>query len=74
MEYQRLLNYASQCHITQDAKDASKLSDYYTNDSLRTYVNKLNDYKLQGEGLLRNRILPQPQKYQPQITYNLQTE
>lgn len=49
MESQRLLIYASQCHITQDAKDASKLSDYYTNNSLRTYVNKLNYCKLQGE-------------------------
>lgn len=45
MGSQRLLNYASQCHITLDAKDASKLSDY-TNDSLKTYVNKLNYCKL----------------------------
>lgn len=74
MESPRLLNYVIHCHITQDATDASKLYDYYTNDSLRTYVNKLNYCKLQGDGLLRNRILPQSQKYQPQITYNLQIE
>lgn len=61
-------------HITQDYIDASRPCGYiYTSDSLRrTYIDKLNYYKLLGERLLRNRIFTQSQSIDPQITYNLQ--